>query len=604
MIKLIKLRRIFNILMLLACSSVSWAEMKPLKVVFDGVISEHKWSLKDLDNELPSDWSGYNYLVIEMKPSIPQRFFLWLYSTDGPRRLVIQPFGQNVWLRASIPLQYFKGKDQSGHDLASTNNRRTDSFWMSVWGPFGDLKNIEAIGLTMQYPVNKPMIEIRSIKLSKEDAGSDFIEKKPVLDEFGQWAHADWPRKIKSREQLVKELAEEEKTLTGSSEFNYCEYGGYKNTQSKATGFFRVEQIDGKWWFVDPHGHLFLSTGSNCIRDGGGRRRRQEAGQDVPTGPNLIQHRMSAWGMNTVGNWSSLRQSDEGDRKVYVVTFRGPRTEPYYLGMPDVYSDEFSQSADEAAQRQCESRKDDTWLLGYFIGNEPPWPNRESELVDMFLNGPDTATKTKLKAYLAEGDTPQRREEFIYGMFARYLNIINKAIKKYDSNHLNLGIRFGGTPPRIIMETARNFDVCSINVYEYEPTSQLKRIYETTSRPVIIGEFHIGVPADGLGAGLVQARDQKERAKGYRYYIEQAASLPYFLGAHWFQWQDEPVLGRFDGENYNIGFVDVTNRPYPELVDAAKETHRRLYDVHSGKIKPFDEKPKASDAGTPDTPWD
>ena len=48
----------------------------------------------------------------------------------------------------------------------------------------------------------------------------------------------------------------------------YCPYGGYKDTQAKATGFFRVEQIDGKWWFVDPDGHLFLSTGSNCI--GGG----------------------------------------------------------------------------------------------------------------------------------------------------------------------------------------------------------------------------------------------------------------------------------------------------------------------------------------------
>jgi len=32
--------------------------------------------------------------------------------------------------------------------------------------------------------------------------------------------------------------------------------------------------------------------------------------------------------------------------------------------------------------------------------------------------------------------------------------------------------------------------------------------------------------------------------------------LPYSLGAHWFAWRDEPVLGRMDGENYNIGFVD------------------------------------------------
>ena len=109
------------------------------------------------------------------------------------------------------------------------------------------------------------------MKLAKEDPGSDFLEGKPVLDEFRQWAHADWPRKIKSREQLAKELADEEKTLQ-PGDFGYGEYGGYKNSQAKATGFFRVEQVDGKWWFVDPQGHLFLSQSLNGV--GGGPRRQ------------------------------------------------------------------------------------------------------------------------------------------------------------------------------------------------------------------------------------------------------------------------------------------------------------------------------------------
>jgi hypothetical protein len=50
--------------------------------------------------------------------------------------------------------------------------------------------------------------------------------------------------------------------------------------------------------------------------------------------------------------------------------------------------------------------------------------------------------------------------------------------------------------------------------------------------------------------------------------------------------------------------VDVTDRPYPELVKAAKATHRQLFDVHSGKTPPFNERPKASDAGTPSSPWE
>jgi hypothetical protein len=69
--------------------------------------------------------------------------------------------------------------------------------------------------------------------------------------------------------------------------------------------------------------------------------------------------------------------------------------------------------------------------------------------------------------------------------------------------------------------------------------------------------------------------------------VEQAAAFPAFIGTSWFQWVDQPALGRMDGENYNIGLVDVTDRPYRSLVDAIKATNMRLFDVHSGKIPPF-----------------
>jgi hypothetical protein len=50
---------------------------------------------------------------------------------------------------------------------------------------------------------------------------------------------------------------------------------------------------------------------------------------------------------------------------------------------------------------------------------------------------------------------------------------------------------------------------------------------------------------------------------------------------------DEPSTGRSDGENYNIGFVDVTDRPYKDFLESVKETHKDLYAVHSGKQQAF-----------------
>jgi hypothetical protein len=95
-----------------------------------------------------------------------------------------------------------------------------------------------------------------------------------------------------------------------------------------------------------------------------------------------------------------------------------------------------------------------------------------------------------------------------------------------------------------------------------------------------------------MAAGIVQVANQKERANAFRYYNEQGYSHPSLVGAHWFQWIDQPSTGRRDGENYNIGFVDITDRPYPDLVEAMKTTFGRLLDVHSGKSAPYDVKPK------------
>jgi hypothetical protein len=37
----------------------------------------------------------------------------------------------------------------------------------------------------------------------------------------------------------------------------------------------------------------------------------------------------------------------------------------------------------------------------------------------------------------------------------------------------------------------------------------------------------------------------------------------------------------------------VTDRPYKEVIEAMKTTHRRLQAVHAGETAPFDTKPRA-----------
>jgi hypothetical protein len=639
--------KIVSFLLLAGCTS----KREPEVVKFEGKISEKKWAIKELNAELPSDWSSYGFLTIELKSSTTQRFDLKLYDSAGVRRLTIQPF-QGPWIRASIPLVHFQKRNTKGMDMAAIGKTARPGYWIGFSSAVGSISRIDSIGVSMRLPIGSPTLEIRNVQLTM-NAQDTVFGPVPLVDEFGQWIPADWPGKAKTIDDLKAAWDTEDKELQPGN-FNVSKFGGFLGMKTKATGFFRVEQLEGKWWFVDPEGYLFFSTGSTGIgpRSEFARVKGREyiyktlppaAELSVPTQPaiqsapksqdlssskplnqavaqpvnqtsragstqnysfftwNLYRRfgldwyqkwmdftirRMDNWGLNTIANWSDATLGGS-HRKAYVATLRGWGIETGLMGMPDVYDPEYAGKVDKAAEQQCAPRRSDPYLLGYFIGNEPPWPNRELELVNEIMNGDATPMQTALKKYLEKGDTPDLRKAFVYETYAKFISTVNAAVKKHDPNHLNLGLRFGGSAADEIIKASKGFDVFSFNNYGYSVNqTNIKRIYDLTGLPMIIGEFHFGVPGRGLAPGLAQTANQQERGVAYRYYVENAAANPAIIGTHWFQWVDQPSTGRNDGENYNIGFVDVTDQPYSELVNASKDTFRRLFDVHIGKEPP------------------
>ncbi len=139
-------------------------------------VSEHRWTLKQLDPNMPSDWSKYQFLVMELKSSTSQRFLLRLYTAEGMRALRFHQFGGGVWIRAAVPLSYFQGQRQEGQDLAAVFNKFRNPFWMGVVGPFGSINKVQALAVAMVAPVGKPTLEMRNVHLSSEDPGSDIID--------------------------------------------------------------------------------------------------------------------------------------------------------------------------------------------------------------------------------------------------------------------------------------------------------------------------------------------------------------------------------------------------------------------------------------------
>ena len=412
----------------------------------------------------------------------------------------------------------------------------------------------------------------------------------PFCDRYGQFRHLDWPGKIHSDEELRETRRREETWLAahaGSPIPDVDQYGGWKRgPQLKATGFFRTEKVGGKWWLVDPDGHVFFSLGITAVYAwtqtlATGREKyfewlpnslakswrnddklvdfmvenlmKKYGANWKASFADMTHRRFRAWGVNTIGNWSheyiwGLRRTpyvatiDPSSRKRMVIG----KKKGIGANVPDVCSPQFAMDVREQLQKLSVKIKDDPWCIGVYVDNELDWASPD--------NIEDSAEK--------------------------YFSTIAAEVKAALPNHLYLGCRFVRFQDVAWRVAARHCDVVSFNFYERHPTWDLPQ--DAVDKPIIVGEFHFGALDRGmLGTGCATAFNQAERAQCFRDYVNACLGNRRYVGCHWFQYSDQALTGRYyDGEAYQCGFVSVCDVPYPELVQACRETAAQMYPRH------------------------
>ncbi len=325
--------------------------------------------------------------------------------------------------------------------------------------------------------------------------------------------------------------------------------------------------------------------------------------------------RLRAWGWNTVGNWS-----DGGILAESPIPFTvcGGSARPraiagstgYWGKMTDVFDPAFAPQTHEALRSLAERYRDNPLVIGYFVDNEMSWagiargalasppdqPARAAFLEDLRakyatveqLNAAwetDAADWDSLQPPRAPNDACKTDFDTFEYRFARtYFDAVAGALRAFAPHQLYLGCRFTPAycPPAALRACAETADVVSINAYVPEIDAHK---YRDLGKPLLIGEFHFGALDRGMFHAGVQATDnQGARAAAYVRYVESVARHPMFVGCHWFQYFDQPVTGRsLDGENFNIGLVSIADAPYPQLIDAARALHERVYTLRAAR---------------------
>ena len=540
-------------------------------------------------------------------------------------------------------------------------------------GPVGsgaviDTSRITAFQVFLPRPAKPYTLILEEVRFFGTGGSLEDLVALPFVDRFGQYVHDDWPGKLENEAEFEKRRKKEESAIAAEPSLSGRDnYGGWADgPQLEATGWFRTEQVDGKWWLVTPEGRLFFSNGADCVgtweqtfiegRDGwfewlpdpedpqyedlfgymkgahsmaepvNGEGRTfsfyrlnlmRKYGEDWPSEwRNAAYRRLAHWGFNTIANWSQedvLMNSPMpfvASAGVWgeVREIEGARG--YWGRMKDVFDPAFAEAVDRSVGSVVQKYAENPLCIGYFVDNELSWGTvRKGTLASPPDQPCRVAFIEQLEAKYTTLDNLNRAwetgaadwdslrvpakandacnsdtDEFEHRFARRYFDTVNSVIKKYAPDQLYLGCRFSSAPPVAVRACAEVVDVVSHNLYRHQINCEDWVGESDLGKPVIIGEFHFGALDRGMfHTGLVPTKNQEERAESYIKYVQSVADCPAFVGCHWFQLIDEPITGRwFDGENYNIGFLDVTDTPYPEMVDAARKVHAEVYERRYG----------------------
>ncbi|MEG1160794.1 agarase [Bacteroides sp.] len=381
-----------------------------------------------------------------------------------------------------------------------------------------------------------------------------------------------------------------------------------------STGFFRVEQIQNRWWMIDPEGYRHIQKVVVGLRLGPSERNKNAMSQRFGSTSVWIEQSaqlLHSLGFSGTGSWSdeeSIAAYNASHKEVltrstilsmmsgYGKKRGGTYQLPGNTGYPNqcifVFDPDFEMYCDEVAKKLAQNASD-PHIIGYFSDNELPLGLNNLEGYLTLANPNDPGRVYAEKWLKQQGVSPEEitdrhRADFAGIVADRYYQIVSSAIRKYDPNHLFLGSRLHGGAKfiRPIIEAAGRYcDIVSINYYgDWTPNAQAMDSWgEWAKKPFIITEFYTKGMDSGLGnttgAGFT-VQTQQDRGYAFQHFVLGLIESGNCVGWHWFRYQDnDPTAKGADPSNLdsNKGLVDNEYQPYLPLTHAMKELNINAY---------------------------
>ena len=405
------------------------------------------------------------------------------------------------------------------------------------------------------------------------------------------------------------------------------EYGAWPQAWGRKTGFFGIEKVRDRWWFVAPTGNVFLSKSVDLVTLAPDER------------PEQVRDRLLGWGFNTVGPGCPEAIRGGGLAYTVLLNLSTPTIEAGAVvpgrNFPDVFDPRFERIANEIAGNICPLHDTNPWLLGYFTDDGLDWrADGPGDLINGFLAMPaqspgkqalvaemkrvyggdvkrfntawgltlgsldELSQRTELKpGPRFQGFAVSRDRSALLALIAgRYFDVASAAIRSHDPNHLILGCRFSEPPgPDVLAAMRGKMDVVSVTGPDVD-ARVLVQMYADSGLPLLVTPLVVSCAPDDastsshIGAsGLAPAPGVQDRAlpqpdgapaapadapaDAYDARVGELERQAFAVGCAWPRYADaEPGQS-----NETPGLVNIRGDVYPPRVSRVEKSNARFY---------------------------
>ncbi len=382
-------------------------------------------------------------------------------------------------------------------------------------------------------------------------------------------------------------------TCQGQSAGTYDQYGGIKSLAGTKTGWFHIEEVEGRWYFVTPEGHAFFSLGAThaveCIRLDELNLFETRYRKSEEKLAEFFLARFKEWGYNSSG-YGPMPAMESRIPYVATIWTEGPRS--FSAGDRSRNSDIFNPAVQERLRGRIREaaaqHRENPYCLGYVFIDLPVWnvvPARGPSYVDFIRGQPaDAPGKQAYEEFLARwqtGDKAAGDEAFLNETADVYYRCIVTELRKCDPHHLIFGDRLMALAERTadsILVTASKY----VDVISFQPmgTRTLLRdyidhVFAITGKPVLLADVNTMTERPQKDQVDTTSYEQSAGEHTMEYYLDAAGSR-YCIGLHRCTVRDyQPWNPQF----HRRGLLKADDTPYPILVDYTKRTNQKVYEM-------------------------